>query len=117
MARKYERLKDVMAATEVNHLSATKKSRAITDDQARLMSKIGTSQADVNDKARAVLRLYLELVLEADRISDDQAEAALSIMGHATTSGHRQLCNQVLSKYLSQFEVPAPAPKREPVAA
>ena len=123
MAGRYKKLKDVLADAE----KAAEAPRdqpgvcktdepafgKITDDQARLMALIGTSQVLANDKARAILRCYLERVLDGGTVTDDQAKAALNIMGAATTSGHREQCNQVLTKYLSQFKVPSPAPKKE----
>lgn len=99
-------------------LAETRKAeeRKITTDEASVLSQIGVSVAETNDSARHAVKHFLASVLEQDEVSDDDAKAALSVLRQAATLETRQLCNRVLSKYVSKFNFAQPKPGK-PVAA
>lgn len=82
---------------------AEKKER-VTTEQASVLAKLAMSGAYANDRARKVLTYYFEGLLDLNSIDDEDARAAIAILGQASTSNHRELCNKVLDKYISQFD-------------
>ena len=102
---KYNKLKDAMAASSTA-APATKAATAagISEAQAEFLSELGASGFSGNDRARGMLRTYLEDVADGNEVSDEQARAALVVLRSASTSTHRGLCDRILSKYILKFK-------------
>ena len=83
--------------------------RTINDDEAAILAKIGMSGAEVNDKARRAMNRYLKDLSEKKSISDEEAEACLSVLRQSATSEQKILCNKVIAIYVSKFEQPEAA--------
>lgn len=82
--------------------AATRK--PITSDEAQVLCKLGMSQIQHSEKARLALRVYLEHTLEQPEISNRDADATIKILQTAVTTLHKDLCDKVLTKYLSKFD-------------
>lgn len=80
------------------------KMRTPNTEEAQVLCKLGMSQIQHSEKARKALTLYLEHTLEQSGIEDDDATAAINILKQAATTTHKELCDKVLTKYLSKFD-------------
>ena len=80
------------------------KIRKITTEESRVLCKLGMSQIQHSEKARKALTVYLEHTLAQSEINNDDAGAAIDILKQAATTTHRELCDKVLTKYLSKFD-------------
>lgn len=80
----------------------------IAADEAAILTKIGMSGADVNDKARWALTYYLQALIRLDAIADEDAKVCLEIMRAASTSDQKSLCNKILATYVSKFAFSLP---------
>lgn len=83
----------------------------ITAEEAQVLCKLGMSQIQHSEKARKALTAYLEHVLAQESVSDDAANATINILRNAATTIHRDLCDKVLTKYLSKFDGMIPEKK------
>lgn len=89
--------------------------KSITVDEANVLVSLSMAPIEHSEKARKALTRYLDVVLESGEVEDDQARVALNVLRQAATSKHKELCNKVLSLYLSKFD--AEEKKEQPVAA
>lgn len=89
-----EKLADVMEHTR----------KPVTNEEAQALCKIGMSMATMNDKARAVLMVYLEHTLAKPEISTDEVTSVLNVLQRGATTNQKDLCDKIVSKYLSKFD-------------
>lgn len=117
-----KKLNDAIAEAKES-AEARKPARKVTTDEAAVLAKLAMSGADDNQKSRFVMTVYLEGLLSGGEVEDDDAKAAIAILGQASTENHKKLCNKVIGKYLGKFDALLPKPieakpvAKEPVAA
>lgn len=96
--------KKLSAVLAENRASA----REISTDEAHVLSKLGMSGAEVNDKARRAMSYYLTELSNKSEIEDDEAKACIEILRQSSTVEQKMLCNKVLAKYVSKFDFAQP---------
>ena len=95
------KLADVLSEANGDYKHPVQK---ITNEEAAVLTSLSMAPILVSEKARAALTYYLQVVLERQEVTNDEARAAAAVIKQAATSGHRELCNQVLAKYLAKFD-------------
>lgn len=75
----------------------------VSDEDASVLSQLITAPIDESEKARRAIQVWLEGLLQESEVSGEQARIVLNIIRQSTVSKLSGLCNQVLSKYLFNF--------------